>query len=77
MKKLIALLLISAVVLSAVTFQEAWDEASKYKLANENLDIKPAQQTVTGGTEYWVFEVYSYGKLKTMVPINAETGLSS
>ncbi|GAF93273.1 unnamed protein product, partial [marine sediment metagenome] len=74
MKKLISLLLLISVALSAVTFEEAWDTASKYKYGTESLNINPIQLTLSGGTEYWIFEVIAYGNIKTMIPVNAETG---
>jgi len=74
MKRLLALLLIISVAFSAVTVEGAWDTASKYKYATENINIVPPLPTQSKGVDYWVFEISAYGSIKTMIPVNIETG---
>ena len=74
MKKIFALILIMSIALSAITVEDAWDTASKYKLPSENININPPTLTQSGGVDYWIFEISAYGAIKTMIPVDAETG---
>ena len=75
-KFLFLIIILSASVFSAVTYDDCYKTALKYVKYSqgESLDMKPKALTHYGSDEYWVFEVKSVGNIQFMLPINAKTG---